>query len=157
MSTPIISKGSSFNLSVGDVELKSIIIADPTPTVGEAANTSVTAHDGTKYTTVGETGDNNFSVQLLQTLEEFADIMTFGYGSPSVVGSISTWDLTAPSGTTGTLTITSPTTGGKSTGWILVNAKALSITPASPIGNFATMTLNMSGDNWKSFLNENVI
>lgn len=154
MSTPIISKGSTFNLSVGDVELKSIIIADPTSSVGEAENVSVTAHDGTKYTTPGTTGDNGLSLELLQTAEEFASIMTYAYGSPTITGSISNWDLSNPAGTSGTITITSPATGSIATGWKLIEAKALSITPGLPVGNFATMTLNCAGDNWKAFLDE---
>ncbi len=156
MSTPIISKGSSFVLDAGsDKELKSIIIADPTPVVGEAENVSLEAHDGTKYTTPGSTGDNTLGLELMQTVEDFTELMTYAYGAPSIVGSISTWDLSSPSNTAGTITITSPTTGSTATGWTLKEAKALSVTPQLPIGNFSTMTLSITGDNWESFINEN--
>jgi hypothetical protein len=158
MSTPLITKGSSFILSSGSTELKSIIVEDPTPAVGEGENTEIVSHDGTKYTTVGTIGENTAEFVVLQTKEEFAAIMTMAYGTPSITGSTSTWNLTNPGTTTGTVTILSPKTSGSpasQTSWILINAKALSVVPALPIGGFATMRVKMTGDNWQSKLNTN--
>lgn len=155
MATPVISKGSSFVLSTGSQELKSIIIADPSVEVGEAENTSVIAHDGTKYQTTGNTGDSTLGLEMIQTYDDFTNLMTYAYGSPSITGSVSTWDLSSPSNTSGTITITSPTADSKATSWILVDAKALSVTPGLPLGGFATMTMNIAGDNWKASLDEN--
>lgn len=155
VSTPVISKGSSFILETGSVELKSIITEDPTTVVGAAENVNVTAHDGTKYTTQGETGENTLELQLLQTYEEFSDLMTFAYGSPSVNGSVSTWDLSTPATTSGTITIATPASGTDQITWRLKSAKALSMNPGLPIGSFATMALSLTGDNWEALLDEN--
>lgn len=154
-STPVISKGSSFVLSTGTVEMKSIIVEDPDAAVGAAENVVVTAHDGTKYSTPGVTGDNTLSLNLLQTYEEFTSLMTYAYGSPSISGSVSTWDLETPSDTTGTITIETPKSGTNQISWVLREAKALSIQPGLPIGSFATMQLNMTGDKWEAVLDEN--
>ena len=154
-STPVISKGSNFVLTSGSVELKSIIIEDPTPAVGEAEQVSVTAHDGTKYTTTGSTGDNNIELTVLQTYEEFSTLMTYAYGTATTSGSTSTWSLATPSNTSGTISIITPKSGTNQITWNLQAAKALSVTPGVPIGSFATMRINVSGDNWQAKLNTN--
>jgi len=157
MSTPVISKGSSILLEYGSdsQEMKSIVIEDPTPTVGEAEAVSITAHDGTKYTTAGSTGDSGVSLVLLQTYEDFKKCMTYAYGSPTVTGSVSTWDLSSPSNTSGTLTVETPVSGDNQISWRLKSAKALSVTPGFAIGQFATMTMNITGANWEALLDEN--
>lgn len=155
MATPVISKGSSFVLSSGSVEMKSYILEDPNIVVGEAANVTETAHDGTKYSTPGDTGDNTLSLELIQAYDDFTDIMTFAYGSPTVNGSVSTWDMETPEGTSGTITIETPLSGTNQITYLLTEAKALSITPQLPKGGFARMTLMMTGSKWKTQLDEN--
>lgn len=157
MATPVIVKGSSFLLTSGSLEMKALVVEDPEPTVGEAEQVSMTASDGTKYATTGETGDNGLNLTLAQTLEDFTAIMTYAYGAPTVVGDVSTWDLTAPSDTASNLTITSPITAGETIAWRLVNAKALSVTPISPLGGFMQLQVNMTGDNWEAELDTSAV
>jgi hypothetical protein len=151
---PVITRGTTFTISTGTIELKSIIVGDPTMTVGEAAALTITAHDGSTYSTSGEVSEHGFSIELLQDVDTFSSIMTTAYGAPTVVGSTSTWDLDSPTQTAVNIAITPPATNGKTIGWKAVNASALSIVPALPSGDFGRMTLNMTLDYWQALLTQ---
>lgn len=151
-----LSPGSTFAIGSGADDIKSIIVDEPVLTVGEAGEIQETAHDGTTYSFTDEIGSNSFETTVLTSIENFNTVMNSIYGTGSVVGDVTTWDMSNPGGTTNDITITLPSkTGGGTTNQIkykAINAKGLVAQPLLPIKGGAKMRIKFTCDRWDAIL-----
>ena len=151
MPNAFITKGSLVTLGSGSTEIKAVVIEDFEIGVGQATNESTGASDGTKYNFRGEDEDSTVSIPLISRDDNWDDILTSAYGSPSVTGSKSVWDLRIAGNSNTVLQITSPTTTDTvQLKYIAVNPRALGIAPRFILNKGFEGVLNVVLDYWQA-------
>jgi hypothetical protein len=147
--TPVATKGTSITIGIDDKEIKAILVSDLDIDPGEASVVKTAASDGSKYSLAGDESESVISGDVLITSEDFASVMNSIYGTGSVVGTSTTWDMSEAGGTVNDVVITTPTFGSSTTNkvtYTLVNAKGLTAKPVMQLENHWQMSIKYTGD-----------
>lgn len=147
--TPVATKGTSITVGVDNKEIKAILISDLEIDPGEASVVKTAASDGSKYSLAGDESESTIGGDVLVTSEDFASIMNSIYGTGSVVGTSTTWDMSEAGGTVNSVIITTPFFGTSTTNkvtYTLVNAKGLTAKPLFALESHWAMSIKYTGD-----------
>ena len=124
MGNAVITKGST--ISVNGTDIKATVIEDFSIEVGELAQSTITASDGTPYVFLGEQADSSMECRVLVTDDTIKELNTAVYGAGVVVSNTTTWALKNAGESVIPIVITSPTTAGSvQLSWESVNGKGV--------------------------------
>ena len=145
-------KGTQILVGSDQYDFKSTLIEDADISPGESTPNKTTASDGTDYSFVGDDAESTSEFKIFLTEENFVSAMNSVYGLPTtVIGDVSTWDMSNPGGTVNDISIISPVSANsKQITYRAVNAKGLVIKPEMPLGNGHQGTMKFVCDRWEA-------
>lgn len=154
MGNPFISKGTTITITATtpsiSQDIKAVVIEDVELGVGVASPSTIRGSDGTKYNFAGEEDDNTLEIPVILTDDTITAILQSIYGTGTVVGTTTTWDLQSAGSVTNQIAFVPPDTDSDTAISITaVNAKGLGITLKMQLENGWVGTISYTPEKYQ--------